>query len=529
MVVICLKNRTFAVSQTTPQCPSYLVIGCDLLEKSYFCSIANNDRQQGTRGRWLWFAWKIVLLQYRKQRLPTIAAPAPSCDLLEKSYFCSIANNLPLAQMDLDSVVICLKNRTFAVSQTTVIYRMYERNRCDLLEKSYFCSIANNICRCILWVEKLWFAWKIVLLQYRKQRTTRWRSANLVVICLKNRTFAVSQTTEQVLQPVFFKLWFAWKIVLLQYRKQHRRAVQAKNLGCDLLEKSYFCSIANNVFCALTLIKLVVICLKNRTFAVSQTTYYPVRPACNRLWFAWKIVLLQYRKQLRLTQTNGQECCDLLEKSYFCSIANNKRTHMSVIRGVVICLKNRTFAVSQTTRILSLFPYSRLWFAWKIVLLQYRKQHGCEKQTSRKCCDLLEKSYFCSIANNSNNRVSRAEVLWFAWKIVLLQYRKQRIDVSVPVLDCCDLLEKSYFCSIANNSSCRSVCSDRVVICLKNRTFAVSQTTGRVGLLHKEVLWFAWKIVLLQYRKQQKNLSSISSTCCDLLEKSYFCSIANNP
>ena len=41
--------------------------------------------------------------------------------------------------------------------------------------------------------------------------------------------------------------------------------------------------------------------------------------------------------------------CDLLEKSYFCSIANNETRQMLVYCRVVICLKNRTFAVSQTT------------------------------------------------------------------------------------------------------------------------------------------------------------------------------------
>jgi len=43
-VVICLKNRTFAVSQTTDQHSDDVFLGCDLLEKSYFCSIANNPR-----------------------------------------------------------------------------------------------------------------------------------------------------------------------------------------------------------------------------------------------------------------------------------------------------------------------------------------------------------------------------------------------------------------------------------------------------------------------------------------------------
>ncbi len=41
---------------------------------------------------------------------------------------------------------------------------------------------------------------------------------------------------------------------------------------CDLLENSYFCSIANNFFDVETTGVPVVICLKTRTFAVSQTT-----------------------------------------------------------------------------------------------------------------------------------------------------------------------------------------------------------------------------------------------------------------
>ena len=43
----------------------------------------------------------------------------------------------------------------------------------------------------------------------------------------------------------------------------------------------------------------------------------------------------------------------------------------------------------------------------------------------------------------------------------------------------CDLLEKSYFCSITNNMAAAKGSDKRVVICLKNRTFAVSQTTRR--------------------------------------------------
>ena len=220
-VVICLKNRTFAVSQTTLGVMLRTISGCDLLEKSYFCSIANNIRSNVTYHFRLWFAWKIVLLQYRKQLIFNIVLVRQRCDLLEKSYFCSIANNIFVYRIAAQEVVICLKNRTFAVSQTTGYWLMSLAMSFDFLEKSYFFSIANN-------------------------SSYLYNAGYTVVICLKNRTFAVSQTTTPenfVRRPA---LWFAWKIVLLQYRKQ---------------QQSNF-AFADGV----------VICLKNRTFAVSQTT-----------------------------------------------------------------------------------------------------------------------------------------------------------------------------------------------------------------------------------------------------------------
>ena len=143
-----------------------------------------------------------------------------------------------------------------------------------------------------------------------------------------------------------------------------------------------------------------MICLKTRTFAVSQTTLFFEKIAFCMLWFAWKLVLLQYRKQHIPSNTISSLGCDLLENSYFCSIANNHWTIMEVTRIVVICLKTRTFAVSQTTVRLYLLIPQQLWFAWKLVLLQYRKQHSIALSRLLICCDLLENSYFCSIANN---------------------------------------------------------------------------------------------------------------------------------
>ena len=146
------------------------------------------------------------------------------------------------------------------------------------------------------------------------------------MICLKNRTFAVSQTTLLTKSIISIPLWFAWKIVLLQYHKQHKSFSAKSWMGCDLLEKSYFCSITNNPESVTKMIVAVVICLKNRTFAVSQTTCSVWQPPLSKLWFAWKIVLLQYHKQRCSVGFCPWTRCDLLEKSYFCSITNNGRS-----------------------------------------------------------------------------------------------------------------------------------------------------------------------------------------------------------
>ena len=249
------------------------------------------------------------------------------------------------------------------------------------------------------------------------------------MICLKNRTFAVSQTTGLYLKHILSPLWFAWKIVLLQYRKQPVFRPCSPTLSCDLLEKSYFCSIANSLSITNAPCVVVVICLKNRTFAVSQTANYALWQGRFKLWFAWKIVLLQYRKQQTSIMVYLSPGCDLLEKSYFCSIANSNGVIFENDLTVVICLKNRTFAVSQTAEEQDKIEQALLWFAWKIVLLQYRKQLCIVNAHVKFRCDLLEKSYFCSIANSGHKDARAENKLWFAWKIVLLQYRKQQATI----------------------------------------------------------------------------------------------------
>ena len=246
--MICLKIRTFVVSATT-QCNRRIL------------------------NEWLWFAWKFVPLWYQQQQKIRPHFFSCRCDLLENSYLCGISNNLTPAFKRESSVVICLKIRTFVVSATTssitssterrlwfawkfvplwyqqqlwVVYLLVDIC-CDLLENSYLCGISNNLS-----------------MFYRLERS--------VVICLKIRTFVVSATTVLKYSHPLVALWFAWKFVPLWYQQQLMSKYLSPRLCCDLLENSYLCGISNNLICPTRCRRLVVICLKIRTFVVSATT-----------------------------------------------------------------------------------------------------------------------------------------------------------------------------------------------------------------------------------------------------------------
>ena len=118
---------------------------------------------------------------------------------------------------------------------------------CDLLENSYLCGISNNN-----------------------------RHSNglylIVVICLKIRTFVVSATTINRILTEMHLLWFAWKFVPLWYQQQRKFLTSIAARRCDLLENSYLCGISNNTEELSSSERVVVICLKIRTFVVSATT-----------------------------------------------------------------------------------------------------------------------------------------------------------------------------------------------------------------------------------------------------------------
>ena len=118
--------------------------------------------------------------------------------------------------------------------------------------------------------------------------------------------------------------------------------------------------------------------------------------------------------------------------------------------------------------------------------------------------------------------------LWFAWKFVPLWYQQQRAGPTASKSFRCDLLENSYLCGISNNVRHYHFCYQRVVICLKIRTFVVSATTSTNHLTDTSWLWFAWKFVPLWYQQQRNCGHTHIAYRCDLLENSYLCGISNN-
>ena len=144
-----------------------------------------------------------------------------------------------------------------------------------------------------------------------------------VVICLKIRTFVVSATTIRYKYCTWYLLWFAWKFVPLWYQQQQVGGTGFGILRCDLLENSYLCGISNNRIPRIRCARIVVICLKIRTFVVSATTTLKCSIKHTRLWFAWKFVPLWYQQQLQVHFVDYYYCCDLLENSYLCGISNN--------------------------------------------------------------------------------------------------------------------------------------------------------------------------------------------------------------
>ena len=194
--------------------------------------------------------------------------------------------------------MICSKFITFAVTKTTVEDKRWnditlwfaqnslplrwqrqpwlpssqKRTCCDLLKIHYLCGDKDNSMPKAL-------------------------AADIVVICSKFITFAVTKTTN--FQAIYV------------------------DCRCDLLKIHYLCGDKDNWSEIDNDETLVVICSKFITFAVTKTTSASWRLSARWLWFAQNSLPLRWQRQLKREIIGEWISCDLLKIHYLCGDKDN--------------------------------------------------------------------------------------------------------------------------------------------------------------------------------------------------------------
>ena len=170
----------------------------------------------------------------------------------------------------------------------------------------------------------MWFAFKIVSLTYRKQRQSAIIDRYCVVICFQNCIFDISKTAAADLLNFYF--------------------------CCDLLSKLYLWHIENSLVVPSEPTTTVVICFQNCIFDISKTAAVSGKEGSYKLWFAFKIVSLTYRKQPNCNKVIIFDSCDLLSKLYLWHIENSAVIFKVEFFEVVICFQNCIFDISKTAQ-----------------------------------------------------------------------------------------------------------------------------------------------------------------------------------
>ena len=135
-------------------------------------------------------------------------------------------------------------------------------------------------------LELLWFAYKLVSLNYWIQHQLQRCITGAVVICLQISIFELLNTTWICAYWMYLLLWFAYKLVSLNYWIQ-----------LILISWNFW---------------IVVICLQISIFELLNTTFFIHTLYIGGLWFAYKLVSLNYWIQPDLVFLSASGGCDLL-------------------------------------------------------------------------------------------------------------------------------------------------------------------------------------------------------------------------
>ena len=299
-----------------------------------------------------------------------------------------------------------------------------------------------------------------------------------------------------------FTLWFAFILLSLSYWKQHQTNDSTHQHRCDLLSFYYLCRTGNNDNNLEIIVSMVVICFHFTIFVVLETTRPLTRPPSERLWFAFILLSLSYWKQHYGTFPKGLH--------------------------VVICFHFTIFVVLETTFAMTFLSFNQLWFAFILLSLSYWKQLIYWYTYRWICCDLLSFYYLCRTGNNLPYKKTNCLWLWFAFILLSLSYWKQPRQRPWFSLGRCDLLSFYYLCRTGNNFDDTRPRHVWVVICFHFTIFVVLETTIRLLVRDRVLLWFAFILLSLSYWKQHLQWHFYLLISCDLLSFYYLCRTGNN-
>ena len=132
----------------------------------------------------------------------------------------------------------------------------------------------------------MWIAFKLVILSYGKQPHRFAISFASVVNCFQISNFVLWQTAYQFFDLSQQRLWIAFKLVILSYGKQLNRNTK--------------------------IAEYVVNCFQISNFVLWQTAIDDSRSEIRLLWIAFKLVILSYGKQPAPNPYKLNGCCELL-------------------------------------------------------------------------------------------------------------------------------------------------------------------------------------------------------------------------
>ena len=264
--------------------------------------------------------------------------------------------------------------------------------------------------------------------------------------------FEPLETTIDFLHKSQGKLWFTFKFVSLNHWKQQIADLDNAELSCDLLSNLYLWTIGNNSIRMKKYRRWVVIYFQICIFEPLETTYVSNGADIAKLWFTFKFVSLNHWKQPPYICLPFQLRCDLLSNLYLWTIGNNKCRVFGYGTNVVIYFQICIFEPLETTQRELIKWLFQLWFTFKFVSLNHWKQLW-----QYNCWWFNVVIYFqiCIFEPLETTRVLRLfpfYKLWFTFKFVSLNHWKQLLFTSFTTFASCDLLSNLYLWTIGNNT-----------------------------------------------------------------------------